>query len=206
MEHAIGDRLERFPTALVAKVLSFDSKLNTCSLEIMVTNAFEDSAGKKQKQWPKVNNIPVLFQGSGKHRITVPIKAGDLVVYLISSIPISNWIQDGVQAGYEYPSVALNSISSGFAIPGLFSLNKPPGSSEVGYDNDAVVIHGQTKLGALSNTSPVVLERTLDRLMTTIQVVITGGGDPTGTLAALKAALVADGWPSAWCAQNVEGF
>ena len=198
IEHAVGDRLERFPTALPAKVISFNPRTHSCELEIEVNNAFEDSTGKKIHQRAKVVNIPVVFPGSGSNRILFQVSPGDWMLYIVSSLPLGDWITTAAAKDLDVPHEARNNISCGFAIPGLLPYNRVFGSAPT---DDVMVLSGDIKLGSDNATDNVVTRGALSGFMVALDTLILAG-DPTHVFTALRTALNNIFWDTNYAAST----
>lgn len=162
VEAGVDERLEKFVTAIPARVRHWNSLANTVDIEGAVTNATEDSAGRKTWIIPRVNNVPVLYPGAGKNRITFPIKEGDYVLYIVSSLPTTDFNAKGGRIGLDLPSIARNNVcNNGYVIPGVYT-SPEAGVSNIPSDEDnmVVAVDNKLKLGAKDGTQPTIMANT----------------------------------------------
>lgn len=196
IEAGIADRLESFYTAIPARVLSWNASGNTVDIEMSIVNSVEDSRGEHTWLAPKVINVPVLYPGSGKNRTTYPIKPGDQVLYIVSSLPTKGWAATNQQQLIKVPEESRNSISYGFAIPGLFpNINVPQAASE-----DDVVMHAENKikLGGPTSEEFVALKKDLQNLRSALisaTIAVGAGGAASVVTACDTLAGGAGKWP-----------
>lgn len=163
IDSGIAERLRVFYTALPGEIVSYDEDTQKASVKITVTNAIEDSAGDKFWHIPVLQNIPVQFPGGGGYRITYPIKKGDKVIYLVSTLPLTEWMNKG-SSELDVDPIALNNLSSGWIVPGIHIA--PPTDAPT----DAVVIHADTvKVGGSDASELVALKKDLENLRMAIQ-------------------------------------
>lgn len=153
---AIGERLSKFFTAVPARVTFYSPGNCAVDLELQVNAIEEDSKGRQFIHYPKVNSVPVLFPGSGNVRITTPVNEGDLMLYVVSTIPLHHW-DAGEQASYVVPPETRNWVGSGFAIPGIFPRNRTPTPAP---PTDAIVTFGPTKIGGSTGTQQTFMADT----------------------------------------------
>src|SRR5688500_15826688 len=123
LENAIGERLSNFYTAVPGEIVSYDSASHRADIRIKVMNAIEDSTGKKQWLLPIVRQVLVVFPGGTaadgtSYRLTFPISVGDPVLYIVSTLPLTEWSGRG-SANLDIDPTSLNNIAHGFAIPGI---------------------------------------------------------------------------------------
>ena len=84
---------------------------------------------------PVISNVPIVFPRSESVGITFPIKKGDGCIILFSERSMERWLSSGDDV--EPGDSRKFDLSDAIAIPGLYSFNKLPLSS----NNDDVEIH-----------------------------------------------------------------
>lgn len=195
IEKALEDHDNRFYTAVPGKITRYDKASCLASVEVQITSPYENPEGDLEWSWPVMNSVPVMFPGSGEHRMTFPVNAGDHVLVIVSTFSLHKWLATGKRLGNDEHAFNKNNLSGGFAIPGLFPAlkSKPPEG-----DDDEVIIHAPDgiKIGGPDGTSPVALESTLTKFME----ILSGVVDSAGACAALHTALQTAGWPGDWTA------
>lgn len=186
LEAAIGQRLDTFWTAIPAVVSSYDENSQTVTIRISIVSPQIDPKGNKIWFHPYIPNVPVLFPGgsgtSEVSRITFPIKVGDTVLYIVSSLPTSKWQSTNAvtEVDSDDSNLTRNNIASGFAIPTL-SVGTPVTTAPT----NAMVLHGPVKVGGATGTEPTFMADTflsrfntfLFTLKTEINLIAPGVGD-----------------------------
>jgi hypothetical protein len=204
IEAGVDERLENFVSAIPVNVLRWNSVANTVDIEVAIVNAHERPDGELEWHRAKLYDVPVLFPGSGKNRMTFPLAVNSAGLYIVSTLPTDDYRVQGTdtrpsRTGVNVPGSARNNIcNGGYFIPGLYYRDSsPPKASEVD-----VVIYAEDKirLGGIVGTSPLALESTLTQFMSVLSSVT----DPSGACAALHAALVLIGWPGSFTSDKVE--
>ena len=200
LEDLVGDAVEQglatVYTSLPGKIVAYDSAKQSASVQSLVVRAHKNQAGDDEWHKPPVlQAVPVMFLGSATGRITWPVAVGDKCLLLFASSDIGHWKMFGDEVDIPFGRGTFKDV---IAIVGLHSLNKPPTTAPT----DAVVIHGNTRLGdpaATDDKYRVATRDTLDEFMT----VLGGVTDTAGACAALHTALVSAGWPTNFVAAKV---
>lgn len=183
LEEAIGERIRTFMTALPADVLAYDADTQRATIRIYVTNAIEDSTGDKEWHNPTIQNVQVQFPGgTGEdgqpYRITYPVTTGDQVIYLVSTLPLHEYLRLGY-SDLDIDPIAYNNLSSGWVIPGIPT--NPPTEAPI----DAMVFHApKVKIGGIEDTEPTFMADTflsrfntfLSTLETEVNAILPGAG------------------------------
>jgi len=111
------DNLEtQLNTNIPAKVLSFNSEDQTIIAEPFIYEVYSDGISSKL---PRIEDIPVIFNGAGGGVLTFPIKAGDEVLLAFSQRDIDAWWTTG-EEGIPYTQ-HYHDYNDGIAIIGLTS-------------------------------------------------------------------------------------
>jgi hypothetical protein len=115
IQRAIGMDMEN---SIPARVISFNRKLNTATVQPMIVTTLLDPKGGSTIQKPRdhIPDIPVLSLGAGNYHISFPINEGDLGWLHANDRDITVYLQSLQQsaAGREGPS---HSFSDGLFIP-----------------------------------------------------------------------------------------
>lgn len=108
-----------------------------------------------------VENVPVMFPGSGGVRVRFPISVGDEIMLLFADVSIEEWLATGRLEKPTDPRA--HDVTDAVAIPGLLSSgkgDKPPtieftgsGTIEIGGSESLVT---KTEFNAHTHTVPIV--------------------------------------------------
>jgi hypothetical protein len=122
-------------TAMPGQVISFDSSTQTASVQPCLKRKF---AGQNEPtNFPTVEDVPVVFMGSGDFWVTVDVKADSYVLLIVSERAIDNWIEQG---GVSDPAKPRKfDMSDCIAIPGLL----PDPAKLSGFDSNAIAIRNR---------------------------------------------------------------
>lgn len=182
LEAGINDRMRNFYTALPGEIVNYSPVNQRADIRIKVMNAEEDSTGKKYWLLPIIRQVLVMFPGGtapngDKYRLTYPVAVGDPVLYIVATLPLTEWMGRGY-ANLEIDPVAYNNLCHGFAIPGIHTSTGNPGEAPV----DAMVLHGETvKVGGPTGTQPTFMATTFltvfEDLLTAIKAGLIAAGN-----------------------------
>lgn len=116
----IDNRLKQLHTALPGIIKSFDGY--KASVQPTIMRVFVD---KGPQPLPLIEDVPVVFPGSGDWSVTFPINPGDECLVIFLERAMDYWYKSGgIQAPSRY---RLHDLSDAVCIPGLRSLpNKLP--------------------------------------------------------------------------------
>lgn len=109
------NQLTEVHTCLPGKVISFDSTLQTCSVQPTLKRLFygDDEA----TEIPIIEDVPVVFPGSGDFWVTFDVKADSYVLLVFCERSIAKWMELG---GIVDPEAAHKfEYSDAIAIPGM---------------------------------------------------------------------------------------
>jgi hypothetical protein len=108
-------------TALPGAIVSFDSGTNKASVQVLIEEAFTDENGnRKTATIPVINEVPVVFPGSGGVRIKFPISVGDTCLIVFSSASLDKWLSAGKLV--DPIEDHAHDVNDAICIPGLNSL------------------------------------------------------------------------------------
>jgi hypothetical protein len=174
-------------TAMPARVVSFDRDAQTLSVQPVLKRKFR---GVDPQPLPQIDDVPVVFPGSGDWWITVDIAVDSYVLLVFAERALESWLDQG---GILDPQIARKfDLSDAIAIPGInpspealspgvaadkITIRKRDNSVYVELDAlTAVVEAASIKLGATA-TQPLVLGTTLAAAFTAwTAAVATAGG------------------------------
>lgn len=179
IRQAMISSLADLHTAVPARVESFASGPPATVKVSVVLDYFhrgEDGA-PVQYSPPQLDDVPVVYPGSGDYGITYPLAVGDYVLLIFCERSIADWLRNG-GTGIAPAHRRRHSMSDAFAIPGA-----RPKTSDIpasGHDAAATVVRGPTiKLG--DNTAAKGVNRDGDDVL--------AGAALVATLTAINTAL-----------------
>jgi hypothetical protein len=95
IEDAVDQRLEAVFTNQVARIVSFDAKTRSATVQPLVQFANIDEFGDRVVETqPEIKGVPVCFLGGGGDddvEQTFPVRAGDMAILLHCSPSIGTW-------------------------------------------------------------------------------------------------------------------
>lgn len=179
-----------------ARVESYDANRHTITAKLLLRRPHITEDGEITYESPDViTNVPVVYQGSSRGRLTIPPEVGDTVLLVFCSGDIGPWISHGREAD---PIVDhRGDLTDAIAITGLWS----PSQVTPAVTEAAVLEHEDVRLGssdASEDEHRVATKADLNTLMTVIQ---NNAGAGIGFGAAVAADLTAANWPT--CALRV---
>lgn len=109
----------------VGRVLSYDDKRNTCSVQVLAHDLVEDGLGTTTAQeLPVLDDVPVMqLRGKG-FSLLVALEEGDLVTLLFNDSSLDRLLPTGQGGPPEDPR--RHDLNDAMALPGFFTLNAPP--------------------------------------------------------------------------------
>jgi hypothetical protein len=168
-------------------VTSYDAGKRRASVQPLIRRGYLDEAGKRQTELlPIVNNVPVVFLGSGGARIKFPVRPGDTVLLLFAEASLDLWLAKGgeVDPGDDRRF----SLSDGIAIPGLMhAAGDAPRLIE--FTDTEIRLGGAAALdGLIKGTS---YNSALQTFLTALSTFVSAIVNDTGVPAAAKTVMVA---------------
>lgn len=148
LDLAIENALSITRTMLPGKVVSFDSARQKASVQILIKEAHLDEFDNRVSEVvAELSDVPVWFNGGSTGRITVPVLAGDYGMIVFASRSIARWKLKGgiIDPGDD----RRHDVSDCVFVPGLHDFAHVPTTAPT----DAIVTHGQTRLGGPDATS-----------------------------------------------------
>jgi hypothetical protein len=127
VEGRIERRLRAVRVALPGIVQSYDHETQRASVQPSIRDVFEDESGALvSENLPIVNEVPVVFPGTGPFAITWPLEPGDEVLLVFSSSGLDRWLSKGGIIDPE--SDQRHALDDAVAIPGLRHGKLPGGA------------------------------------------------------------------------------
>jgi hypothetical protein len=91
----ISDRMQIVHTHIPCTVVSYDPDLNTCSIQPCIRIFRPDDVDSGTFDLPQLDDIPVVFPGSGGLFFSVPITEGSFGEYHVAEDDINDWLNAG---------------------------------------------------------------------------------------------------------------
>lgn len=175
---------------LPAKVISFDRKANTATVQPMIHFVGMDNESKPRS---KLAKIPVLSIGGGGFHISFPIKAGDLCWIFASDRDINNFLKELKED--KPPHGRIKTFSSGLVIPDVFRqyvingedsdamvIQSTDGSTRISIRGDNIKITAPTKVLIDTPLTEFTKDVKIDgKLDVTEKTTVNGGFEATGS-------------------------
>lgn len=141
-------------TSIPGVIAAYDSAKQRASVDIAVKRAHVDPASKRvAEQVSQVHDVPVMFFGPARGRVTTPVQPGDECLLFFASSSVTRWKKTGgiVDPGDD----RTHDINDGFALVVDFRGGTPA-------PNDATVVHGPVKLGGPTGTEKTIKADTFE--------------------------------------------
>lgn len=198
---ALRAHMKGVRVALPGRVETYDPTTQSCSVQPLIFDGVPDETGTRQPdRIAVVENVPVVFPGSGAFSITFPISKGDTVLLVVSSSSIDRWLAIGGEV--DPIDDRRHHITDAIAIPGLRDF--PHAISPAPSTTAMAITANDLRLGAATASDPVALKSDLTQLKAAIisATIALGAG---GAAAIATAADVNAGgtWPN--CATKIKG-
>jgi hypothetical protein len=126
---ALEARLADVHVALPAQVESFDADRRCVTVQPLIRQATTDteSGERSVERLPVINDVPIVFPGSGAFCVEWPVAKGDTGLLVFSEASIDKWLTRG--GDVDPLDDRRFNLSDAIFIPGLRSLNAPPSGS-----------------------------------------------------------------------------
>lgn len=144
---AVADHLESrlldLHVGIPARVTAYDASTQKISAQPTIRRAYLDEAGDRQlEDMPVVEDVPVMFPGSGKENgMTFPIAVGDTVWLEFSEASLAQWLRIGGTKTDPLDD-RKHALSDAVANPGLNPFSDPIPN----VPTDAVVIRAANEV------------------------------------------------------------
>jgi hypothetical protein len=171
------------------RVTAYDAARRRASVQPLIRRGRVDEAGERQAELlPIVNEVPVVFPGSGGDRIKFPVRPGDTVLLLFAESSLDLWLARGgeVDPGDDRRF----SLSDGIAIPGLMhAASDAPRLIE--FTDTEIRLGGAGAVdGLIKGTSyNSALQTFLTALSTFVSAIVDNTGAPSAAKATMNAAI-----------------
>jgi Phage protein Gp138 N-terminal domain len=174
-------------TWLPGQVVDYDATKQTATVQALATDSHYNEDGERVSQnYPPTHDVPVMFIGPARGRITFPVAQGDLCVLLYCSRSLSRLFTLGAGGGPVDPGDdRRGDLSDPIAIVGLHLQTGPTDAP-----TDAIVLHAdgiQIKLGSSAASKAPAFNDDLATLVSTLAGVTPGPGSGDAAIAALQA-------------------
>lgn len=175
IESVVKRMLSSVHVGMPAKVVSYNSGSRSISAQPLVKRKYRDESGEIVLELiPIVQNVPVIFPGSGGVKISWEISTGDPVWLMVASTSIEEWLING--GVVEAQSTRRHDLNDAVAIPGLLNLSPS--------DSDPMIEFTGTEIHA-GGSSALALHSKLEILWNHVAAMPTGTNPATpivGTL------------------------
>lgn len=182
-------------TSAPARIVSYDHGSQSCSIEPLVAQRIiVESDEVVPEHMPIINDVPVVFPGSGKHARTWVLQPGDIVLAIFTQRSIAKW---SVTGGKVDPGDSrTHNHNDAIAIPGLRPLGEL-GELELADDAMVETFAGEYRIGSSTASDGVVRQSDNARIASALETaigVLTAApilGTTLSTLAAIDIAIAA---------------
>jgi len=169
IQNILFSLLSEMHTATIGQIESFDPITRLASIQPCLKRKFTSG---EIIDLPLLEDVPVLFFGSGDFEITFELKNGSYVLLIIAERAIENWITKG---GLVDPELKRTfDLSDAIAIPGLTPL----------VDTKAPIETDCISIRKIDNTS--YLKLSVDGFEILGDIKVTGNINVTGTIEATE--------------------
>lgn len=180
-------------------VLSYNAAKGTVKVQPLVLRVLYGEEGvRTKKQRPVLEDVPVLFIGSGVNRTTTPVTNGDLCLLIPCGVPMTRWL---LQGGYVDPGDELVGRADVVALP--CSARSPATAPPT----TATVINGSiVRVGGPTGTEKTVKQLSFQGAHSTlINAIVTAlNGISGGAGTAVSTALTTFNNNASWKSTNAE--
>lgn len=189
IKQALERKVKTMFGPMPGKVTAYDATTQRVSVQPLIRRSDYGEGGTRTVEGlPIVQNVPVMFPGSGSNRLTFPIAVGDTMLLVFADGSLDKWLARGGEVDPEDDRHF--DITDAVAFP---SIERDPPTSA---PTDAVVLHGAAiKLGSPAAVSPVSLHTDLQSLASEFTAWVVAPTDGGAALKARLTALIATGWP-----------
>lgn len=115
---SMDSRLAQVNTSCPGRVTEYNPLTRRASVQPLVPKSRRNEEGEREvEQLPIVNEVPIMFPGSGGARFRFPIHVGDIVLILFAQGSLDLWKVKGDES--DTGDDRKHAISDAVAIPGL---------------------------------------------------------------------------------------
>lgn len=144
IHNTIHEVMNEMHTAMPGKIVSYSKGL----VNVRPSIRYKTPSGKYM-QYPVISGVPIVVPHGGNASITVPIKAGDDCLIIVSEQSLDEWL-----SGAEDDTQLLFDLTNAICIPGLCK-TKIDAQEEANKTGGVVIACGSNKL-YVSNESVAV--------------------------------------------------
>lgn len=135
LQSVIDSVLANVHTVQVGQVVSFDAAKQTCTVQPCAMRVY---TGQDPIALPPIEDVPVVYPGSGDWWITFELVAGQYVLLVFAERSIAKWLNSG---GVSDPQLSSKfDLSDAIAIPGI---NPYPGALTPGVAAGALMLRNR---------------------------------------------------------------
>ncbi len=117
---AIESALIDVHVALPGQVQSYDAATQTATIELQVQRVLPQGINFVTESLPVLENVPVQFQRTNTHIMTLPLAAGDYGLVIFSEMSIDQWRSKGDNTSPG--DIGRHTLTGGVFQPGLMPL------------------------------------------------------------------------------------
>lgn len=139
-DSAVGRILSGVNTSCPGVIVAYDDSTLRAAVQPSIKRRFQNEEGEYVVQkLPVINEVPVIFPGSGERRVKFPVKKNDTVLLIFSQSSLDKWLETG---GIVDPEDGRrHSLEDAVAIPGLMNKAKDA-AALIEFDNAFVHVGG----------------------------------------------------------------
>jgi len=150
------------------KITAYDDTKCRASVQLLIKENLPGPDGERNLKLPAViNDVPVIFEGSGGSRIRYPITRGDIVLVVHSDRSLDRWLYSGgeIDPGDD----RLHHIGDAVAYPGLMDFIHAKKADRL----IEFTTLGEVKIGAQVGHQPTIRGTAHNASMTTFLAAMT---------------------------------
>lgn len=176
---------------LPGKIISYDATSQKAVVQALVKGRFVDEDGEtiKVEDLPPIHEVPVVFVGPARGRMTWPVDAGDLCEIRFASSSLARWLRTSAGPSVDPGEDRRHDLTDAICQVGLHTPASPPTDAP----QDAVVIHVSggvgIKLGSSAASMKAATNDDLAQLVNILSTAGTGPGSGDAAIAALQSYL-----------------
>jgi hypothetical protein len=156
IEDAIDNKLYETHTAFPAIVTRVDREAGKCDVKPTIKRKYADGT---LIELPIINSVPIADYRAGRAFISLPLKAGDYVLILISERSLDVWLNKG---GVVDPQDGRrHHLTDAIAYPGVYPFNMPA----EGVETDDIVIKNDKSKVQIQPSGKYLLSGESEELM-----------------------------------------
>lgn len=161
---AVESSIASMRKVMPGRVVKYNTTTQRASVQPLLPDGYTNERGERVvEDLPVVNEVPIVFQGSGGARVRFPIHVGDTVLLLFADGSLDRWLHKG--DGGDPKDDRRHHLTDAIAIPGL--LHAPS-------DADVMIEFTETQIHA-GGTEALALLSELQALITSYNAHVHSG-------------------------------